>query len=183
MKSLLPILFLCGISHTQAIEQYTKLSIHHIITQPKFVKIGDVEYYLGLDSLGLEIESGLRVFAENSKDFINIGITHWDSDGNGLYDTKRTEVFYDYTKDYGNAWYGKVGAGIRIYGETGVEIKRLTYPNTYKIPDILTARFEVGKDLGDYSIFISHHSQWLKGRPFSDAWEYYTTSVGFYYEF
>jgi hypothetical protein len=164
-------------------ETYTKVSVHYIVDQPEFVNIAKVRYDLDFESVGLEIESGLRVLTEESTDFITIGIAHWESRGNGLYDTKRTEVFYDYTKDYGNAWYGKVGVGVRIYGETGVEIKGLTTPNTYKVPDILTARFEVGKDLGDYSIFISHHSQWLKGRPFSDAWEYYTTSVGFSYEF
>ncbi len=183
MKLITILLLMLVTLKTQAVDTYTKLYIHHILTQPAFIDIGDYSYTLEFKPVGLELESALLVKTENGRDFVTIGIGYWDSGKNSRFNTKRVEVFYDYTWSYQDDWYGKVGAGVRVYGQTSPQIKGVTPPVNNNIINLITARFEFGRTFGDYAIFLNHHSQWLRGRPFTKDWEYYTTSVGVSYKF
>lgn len=183
MKIILVILLTLTAYQAHAVETYTKVAVHLIARQPYAAYVKADKYSLNFNPVGLEVEAGILVNTENDRDFITIGVSYWDSGSDRLFNTKRLEAFYDYTWQYNRGWYGKVGTGLKVYGDTTVEIEGVTSPRSDKVIDILTARFEIGKDFGNYSVFINHHSQWLRGKPFSNDWEYHTSSVGFSYKF
>lgn len=65
--------------------------------------------------------------------------------------------------------YAKVGAGYK-FRETKI------VGETYK-ESPLSARLEVGKNCNSYTYGVSHHSQWLVGKPIDNKTEYAKTEV------
>lgn len=63
--------------------------------------------------------------------------------------------------------YGKVGAGYKFD-----EIELIDLDTNERMNDPLTARFELGKECAAWSYGVSHHSQWLTGKPFNNKDEY-----------
>lgn len=43
--------------------------------------------------------------------------------------------------------------------------------------DRITARIGLSRDFGDIEVGLWHHSQWFRGAPFSDGWEYHKTEL------
>jgi len=180
MKKLLAALILMmSATPVFAVEIYNKLYLHGIFKQPYETTVGDTKIDLKFSPIGIELEAGTEVGMLGG----NIGISYWDSGADAYYNTKRLEIFYDHYWDFQETFYAKVGMGLKIYGRTVVLEKELIPPHYDTIRDLMTARVEIGRNFDKYAVFLSHHSQWFRGKPFSDDWEYHTTSVGISYKF
>lgn len=72
--------------------------------------------------------------------------------------------------------YIKIGSGYKVFEPTYVTCEsgeRINFDNGGKI----SARIEIGKEVGNWTYGISHHSQWEAGFPFNDRNEPHKTEI------
>ena len=75
--------------------------------------------------------------------------------------------------------YAKIGTGIKLG-----EALMYGYNQTIEAESSpISARIEIGQEVGNLSYGVSHHSQWLTGKPFDDEWEYHKTEIFLDYKF
>lgn len=72
--------------------------------------------------------------------------------------------------------YVKVGAGYKI------EEPKIYWFDGTKTNNPISARMEAGFKYQNWSYGLSHHSQWLRGWPVNDKFEYYKTEFFIDYE-
>ncbi len=79
--------------------------------------------------------------------------------------------------------YLKVGAGYKLQETNLNRIDKGVI--TYNMNDPLTARFELGAEcfIPQITCGVTHHSQWLTGKPFNDKDEYSKTEIFIDYKF
>lgn len=145
----------------------------------------------GGNRISYNIESGIIIPTETGN-ALHLGI-YWydlldqDEDGKQNHRPYKFEVFSDYAYQWDDHMFVKVGVGYKIFEQTDVHFN-YNY-NSYDIDtgsnilDKITARLAIGRQWSKYSLSLEHHSQWLKGKPFNNEWEYHVTSVSLGYTF
>ncbi len=143
------------------------------------------------DKVSYNIEYGLSIPTETGN-ALHLGVYWYDLLNESKANSKvhrpyKFEVFSDYVYQWDDFMFVKVGGGYKIFEQTKLHFtyKRMNYDidTGSNILDKLSARFAIGRQWGKYSLSLEHHSQWLKGKPFDDDWEYHVTNVNLSYTF
>ena len=72
--------------------------------------------------------------------------------------------------------YIKIGSGYKLI-ETDYMVSTKGQKLNLETGGKISARIEIGKEHGNWSYGISHHSQWFAGYPFNDRDEYQKTEI------
>lgn len=109
-------------------------------------------------------------------------IGYYYGQGFGKYhDPSKLEGFIDYDffeeKDYSFI----IGAGYKFYCDQSIELPLGKIES--EDDDRFSARIGMSKNYKNYQIGLWHHSQWARGAPFNDKWEYHKTEITISYVF
>ena len=173
---------------------YTEFGIAYNIINQNSVISDKTKYELflyGNSVLSYHIETGIKVPVEGVDTF-KIGLYCYDllnqDESSKLHRPYKLEVFSDYVWNFSGNWFSSVGVGYKILEQTEIKYKLKGINHTVTtgsnpVIDKITARFSIGRHYSNYTVSLDHHSQWLKGKPFNDNWEYHVTYVGVSYSF
>ena len=143
------------------------------------------------DKFSYSVESGISVSTETGN-ALHLGVYWYDLLNESKANAKvhrpyKFEVFSDYVYQWDDFMFVKIGAGYKIFEQTQVNCDYYGQPYTMSsgtnILDKITARLAIGRQFGNYSLSLEHHSQWFKGKPFDHDWEYHVTNVSLAYTF
>lgn len=173
---------------------YTEVGIAYNITNQNSVIDNKYLYeqpLYGSSVASYHLESGIKVPVENGDTF-KIGLYWYDllnqDNSSKMHRPYKLEVFSDYVWNFSGNWFSSVGVGYKILEQTEIKyelngVDRTLTTGNNPVIDKIAARFSIGKHYGAYTVSLDHHSQWLKGKPFNNKWEYHVTYVGFSYTF
>lgn len=178
---------------------YSKLTIGYVLDMPDKVRItgplkNEVSLYEGVN-FNYSLETGIAVF--NGVNELHLGVSYIDvlgqtSDSRRTHNPYMFEAFTDYQYNYSSHWFSVIGVGYKILQDDRIESRKETDTNLKEYYDInihhmidnVTARLSIGYHFNDHIDFsLNHHSQWLKGKPFSSEWEYHITTLAVSYNF
>lgn len=187
MKYLIYILALLSVSchpayAEQSVDWYGKLAYNYHLDQPDIV----VKHDFSAESYSLEY--GLEIDPDGWESY-RFGL-YWfeplrmDSYSKKIYNPKFLEIFGEKAYNISD-YYFRIGGGYKLYqqteifyvGKTSGRILEDSMPVITNWLDRASARFSVGKKIGQWEVELNHHSNWFVGKPFNDRWEYHNTSI------
>ena len=151
---------------------YTKIGAGYILDQPSQYSFQYTDGVKGrLDirygDYSLFIEQGIQLGQ------LSAGIYGSYAEGN-VHNPSKVEVFIDY--DWLESDYNFItGMGYKVYYQGYVDLNGYDSHYTSDESDKISARIALSKTVDLVEFGISHHSQWFRGAPFSDSWEYHRT--------
>lgn len=173
---------------------YTEVGVAYNITNQNSVIDNKYLYeqpLYGNSVISYHLETGIKVPIDNGNTF-KIGLYWYDllnqDSSSKMHRPYKLEVFSDYVWNFSGNTFASAGVGYKVLEQTEINykvsyIEREVSTGNNPTIDKITARFSVGKRYGNYTVSLDHHSQWLKGRPFNDKWEYHVTYLGVSYTF
>jgi hypothetical protein len=149
----------------------------------------------GNSVISYHLEAGVKI-PVGKGNTVKVGAYWYDllnqDESSEMHKPYKFEIFSDYVWNFSKNTFFSVGAGYKLAEETEIDytirtfhanLERKAYIGDDPLVDKVSARFSAGKVIGDYTVSVSHHSQWFKGRPFNHRWEYHVTYVGISYSF
>lgn len=107
---------------------------------------------------------------------------HYGKGFGEYHDPSKFEGFVDYDffeeKDYSFI----IGAGYKFYCDQTIDLPSGDIMEA-EGDNLVSARIGMYKSFSNYQIGLWHHSQWARGAPFNDKWEYHKTEVTISYVF
>jgi hypothetical protein len=172
---------------------YIELGVAYNIDQPDSVKSSKYSHRVPLyqgENASYDIETGIKVPTENG-DTLKLGVSWYDllsKSTSSPHNPYYFEVFSDYIWNFDDKMFTSIGVGYKILEQTQINYeyqngKYRIYTGDNPVTDKITARFSIGRQFGNYSVALVHHSQWLKGYPFNNDWEYQVTKISVNYTF
>jgi len=166
----------------QSIDWYGKVAYNYILEQAAIA--GGHQFQNNSYSLeaGIEVDpDGWESYRFGLYYFDQIGL---DSVSQGRYDPQFIEVFGEKSWNLQDGCYGRIGWGYKLSQDTEIDNLNGNYkPVIESMTDRLSARFSVGKKIGKVELELSHHSNWMVGKPFNNRWEYHYTGISIGYVF
>ena len=156
---------------------YAKVESKYLWQQPY---IEDYSFSKGAYS----IETGVNINTEDNS--YRFGISVYDVaevTDRSKYSPRTVELFADKSWWYLD-YYATIGVGYKAYQDTEVvhaENDRHVVITSHL--DRATARFAIGRQVGNWEVAVVHHSNWMVGKPFNNRFEYHYTGVSIGYVF
>jgi hypothetical protein len=186
MKYLIAILSLIGVGcqpayAEQSIDWYGKIAYNYIVEQPTIK--GTYEF----QNNSYSVEYGIEIDPDGASSY-RFGLYWFDQIGmdkvsKGRYEPKYLEVFGERAYNVGD-WYGRIGWGYKAYQDAYINNIGSPSSQVIKSPlDRVTARFAIGKKIGQWEVGLGHNSNWFVNKPFDSRWEYHQTSISIGYVF
>lgn len=178
----------------ESYNSYYKVSLAYALSQTSEIKDRTAKRTEPLytnENYSYSLEAGISVLAEDNNKFF-LGVYWSDIINQGIsrevHRPYSLEVFSDYIWEWDDEMFVKIGVGYRLIQDDKIvyyweNVKYTTDLSKESPIAKITARFAIGRHFGDYSLSLEHHSQWLRGKPFDNEWEYELTSVNLAYIF